>query len=109
MPTREEQDLWEEHVHEAIVHSHPHYHVTHNYNERVGGFDHLSSYHEHEHDHAEMRHSHYPHRNFDVEHSSEAHVHDHDVPVKKVTREKVARTSRASGRASKAMGEPVGS
>jgi len=33
---------WEEHDHDAIVHSHTHYHVTHNFRELTGGFEHLS-------------------------------------------------------------------
>jgi hypothetical protein len=28
---------WEEHEHEALVHSHVHYHVTHNFRELTGG------------------------------------------------------------------------
>ena len=42
----------EEHEHGKLVHTHAHHHVTHNHNEHTGGFDHLSSFHEHEHDHA---------------------------------------------------------
>ena len=72
---------WEEHTHEPVVHSHPHYHVTHNRNEMTGGFDHLSSQHEHEHDHAGLTHAHWPHENFEHEHLGEAHVHDHAEPV----------------------------
>lgn len=82
------QSTWEEHHHDAMVHSHPHYHVTHNYNEERGGFDHLSSRHEHEHDHGEITHSHYPHEDFDKEHAGEAHIHDHDRPVKKTAARK---------------------
>ena len=76
------QDNWEEHDHDAVVHSHRHFHITHNYREMTGGFEHLSSEHEHEHDHAGMSHTHYPHQDFDSEHAGEAHVHDHAVPVK---------------------------
>jgi hypothetical protein len=82
MGSHEETSRWEEHTHERTVHSHPHYHVTHNYNKTTGGFDHLTAEHEHEHDHAEIRHTHFPHENFDKEHAGEAHVHDHEVPVK---------------------------
>lgn len=86
--SHEETSRWEEHAHERLVHSHRHYHVTHNYNNTVGGFDHLSSEHEHEHDHAELRHSHFPHENFEREHEGEAHVHDHEAPVRPPVRPK---------------------
>ena len=80
MPDNEEP--WQDHDHEELVHSHRHYHVTHNYRDMTGGFEHLSSAHEHEHDHAAVNPSHYPHEDFDSEHAGEAHVHDHSVPVK---------------------------
>jgi hypothetical protein len=72
---------WEPHDHEAVVHTHRHYHITHNFREMTGGFEHLSSAHEHEHDHAATSHSHHPHEDFDSEHAGEAHVHDHSEPV----------------------------
>ncbi len=75
-------EQWEEHSHEAVVHRHGHYHVTHNFREMTGGFEHLSSYHEHEHDHAAVTHRHFPHENFDHEHAGEAHVHDHAASVR---------------------------
>ena len=75
------ENSWESHEHEALVHRHRHYHVTHNYREMTGGFEHLSSEHEHEHDHAAVSHSHYPHADFEAEHLDEAHVHDHTSPV----------------------------
>jgi hypothetical protein len=31
---------WEEHDHEGLVHTHRHFHVTHNHNEMTGGFEH---------------------------------------------------------------------
>lgn len=73
---------WQEHSHEATVHRHGHYHVTHNHREMTGGFEHLSSYHEHEHDHPAISHSHYPHEDFEREHEGEAHVHDHAEAVR---------------------------
>jgi hypothetical protein len=82
MADHEEQNRWESHAHEALVHAHDHYHVTHNFNARVGGFDHLSSEHEHDHDHAETKHSHYPHQDFEHEHRYEAHDHDHGEAVR---------------------------
>ena len=75
------ENSWEPHDHEALVHTHRHYHVTHNFREMTGGFEHLSSSHEHEHDHAATSHSHHPHEDFDSEHAGEAHVHDHAEPV----------------------------
>jgi hypothetical protein len=75
------ENNWEPHDHEAVVHAHRHYHVTHNFREMTGGFEHLSSAHEHEHNHAATSHSHHPHENFDSEHAGEAHVHDHPEPV----------------------------
>ncbi|MEA2685510.1 MAG: hypothetical protein QOE93_705 [Actinomycetota bacterium] len=73
---------WEEHDHDAVVHSHVHYHVTHNFREMTGGFEHLSSEHEHEHDHAAINHKHFPHQDFESEHGGEAHVHDHVRPAR---------------------------
>lgn len=75
------EDQWQEHSHESMTHSHRHYHVTHNWSQRVGGFEHLSAAHEHEHDHAALTHSHYPHRDVAAEHEHEAHIHDHVEPV----------------------------
>jgi hypothetical protein len=75
------ENNWEPHDHAAVAHTHRHYHVTHNLREMTGGFEHLSSAHEHEHDHAAMSHSHFPHEDFDSEHAGEAHVHDHAAPV----------------------------
>jgi hypothetical protein len=76
-------DGWEEHDHEELVHSHEHFHVTHNHTGRTGGFEHLSSSHAHEHDHLGLRHSHLPHQDFDREHIGEAHVHDHAAPARR--------------------------
>lgn len=81
MPDNEPQSQWETHSHDAVVHSHRHYHVTHNHNQMTGGFDHLMSEHEHRHDHAEVTHNHWPHKDFENEHLGEAHIHDHDKPV----------------------------
>jgi hypothetical protein len=73
---------FEEHHHDAMVHDHEHWHVTHNYRPMSGGFEHLSWKHSHEHDHAAMTHAHWPHEDFDAEHAGEAHDHDHGEPVK---------------------------
>lgn len=72
---------WAPHDHEAVVHAHRHYHVTHNYRDMTGGFEHLTAAHEHAHDHAAVSHAHHPHEDFDAEHAGEAHVHDHTEPV----------------------------
>ena len=71
------QASWPEHQHEAVGHQHPHYHLTHNFIERVGGFEHLGYQHTHEHAHAAESHSHYPHEDFATEHLGEAHEHEH--------------------------------
>jgi hypothetical protein len=69
------------HEHDALVHDHQHWHVTHNWDEAKQTFEHLAARHAHVHDHASMTHAHVPHRDFDSEHASEAHLHDHDEPV----------------------------
>jgi hypothetical protein len=71
---------WKEHEHEGLVHNHQHFHVTHNYSEMTGGFEHLGSSHAHEHDHPPVRHAHAPHLNVEKEHAGEVHIHDHDNP-----------------------------
>ena len=71
------EEQFEAHEHPAVLHNHGHYHVTHNFREMTGGFEHHSSYHDHDHDHASVAHAHYPHEDFDREHEGEAHVHDH--------------------------------
>lgn len=98
---------WEPHDHEALVHVHRHYHVTHNFREMTGGFEHLSSTHEHEHDHAAVSHSHHPHEDFDSEHLGEAHVHDHSAPANGGTGSAPAKARKAPAKkASKAASTP---
>ena len=72
---------FDQHTHEAMVHQHEHWHVTHNWSETAGTFEHLAARHSHEHDHASLTRAHVPHVDFDAEHAGEAHVHDHDQPV----------------------------
>ncbi|HXV92771.1 MAG TPA: hypothetical protein VD813_05695 [Pseudonocardia sp.] len=72
---------WDEHTHEATVHDHEHWHVTHHWKDGEQTFEHLASRHSHEHDHASITHAHAPHEDVDHEHAGEAHVHDHDTPV----------------------------
>lgn len=71
----------QEHVHEAVTHAHEHYHLTHNFLEHTGVFEHLGFRHHHEHAHAADRHAHYPHENFESEHATEAHDHPHGAQV----------------------------
>jgi hypothetical protein len=71
----------EQHTHDAVVHDHDHWHVTHNWSETARTFEHLASRHSHEHDHAALEHAHAPHADVEREHAGEAHVHDHDDPV----------------------------
>lgn len=74
-------DEWNKHEHEALVHSHGHYHVTHNHLEATGGVRAPELPPQARADHAAVRHRHYPHQDFDSEHQGEAHVHDHDAAV----------------------------
>lgn len=85
----------EHHEHDALVHAHPHFHVTHNFNRLTGGFDHLFAEHEHEHDHTAIAHAHLPHQDFDDEHRGEAHIHDHGAPTQSV---KKAAGKKATGK-----------
>ncbi len=73
----EVQPQWSEHAHDSVTHDHKHYHVTHNYFERAGAFEHLGYEHSHSHEHASEAHAHYPHRDFEAEHAGEAHEHPH--------------------------------
>ncbi|HVM20875.1 MAG TPA: hypothetical protein VM307_13020 [Egibacteraceae bacterium] len=72
---------FESHTHDAVVHSHEHWHVTHNFNAQAQTFVHLASQHTHEHDHAALEHAHFPHQDFESEHRGEAHDHYHADPV----------------------------
>jgi hypothetical protein len=96
MSTLEERDEWKQHDHKEMVHKHGHFHVTHSYNHRAGGFDHLSAQHEHEHDHAHTTHAHYPHQDIEHEHEIEVHDHDHGEPVRK--REPARSTTKQTAR-----------
>jgi hypothetical protein len=71
----------ESHEHDALVHDHEHWHVTHNWDESAQDFEHLAARHAHTHDHASVTHSHVPHEDVESEHLGEAHIHDHDEPV----------------------------
>ena len=86
---------WQDHDHEAMVHKHRHYHVTHNFSEVAGTFQHLTSEHDHDHDHAAISHSHYPHENFEHEHEGEAHIHDHEEVVRPATARKASGSRKA--------------
>ncbi|GEL18183.1 hypothetical protein [Pseudonocardia asaccharolytica] len=39
-----------EHIHDAMVHDHEHWHVTHDWSETAGTFEHLAVRHNHDHD-----------------------------------------------------------
>ena len=68
------------HQHEAIVHEHKDFHVTH-YLHKGENWGHLLSTHEHEHNQPGVEHVHTPHRDELSEHRREAHVHDHARPA----------------------------
>lgn len=89
-----------EHTHQAVTHAHEHYHVTHNFFEHTGVFEHLGFRHQHEHAHATDRHSHHPHENYESEHATEAHDHLH--PVAPVGRAREAKRPTAAKRAAAA-------
>lgn len=73
---------FEPHSHDALVHTHRHFHVTHNWSPNAQTFEHLTWAHEHEHDHPAITHEHFPHEDVAREHLSEAHDHDHSMPVR---------------------------
>jgi hypothetical protein len=73
----------QEHVHDPVVHSHDHYHVTHHHTGGpLGEFDHRAHYHDHEHNHALLVHGHEHEAGKEqTDHAKEAHVHDHEAPT----------------------------
>lgn len=77
--------LAQEHQHDAIVHTHDHYHVSHVHRsdaEPGAEFEHRAHYHVHEHDHAPYVHGHaYPVSEEGIEHAKIAHDHDHKTPA----------------------------
>ena len=73
------QNDW--HAHEAMVHDHEHWHVTHNWSDTAGTFEHLASRHSHQHSHAPLEHTHVAHADVAREHAGEAHIHDHEDPA----------------------------
>jgi hypothetical protein len=86
----------EEHTHDGVSHDHAHYHVTHNFFERAGAFEHLGYRHGHPHDHRAERHAHYPHQDFDAEHVGEAHEHAHSAaPVRRAAAKRAAPVKKA--------------
>ena len=73
------------HTHQAFMHAHDHYHVTHHHKGGMMGDDweHRTSWHTHEHNHSETMHSHdYDADEEDQLHGKEAHIHDHAAPAK---------------------------
>ena len=77
--------LEQEHHHDALVHTHDHYHVTHVHRSDAAPgqeFEHRAQYHVHEHNHAEYVHGHaYPEAAEGFEHAKIGHVHDHGAPA----------------------------
>ena len=72
------------HLHEAVVQSHEHYHISHHHRDNMvlGEWSHRASSHSHLHNHTALEHSH----DYDIddetrEHEHEAHVHDHESPA----------------------------
>lgn len=72
-----------EHSHDAVVHTHDHYHVTHHHTGGLlGEFEHRTRYHLHEHNHAPLVHAHQSSREDErADHDSTAHTHDHEAPT----------------------------
>jgi hypothetical protein len=76
----EELEARASHHHEAAVHDHKHFHVTH-YLHKGENWAHLLSTHVHEHNHPELEHVHIPHEDVEKEHKREGHIHDHARPA----------------------------
>lgn len=72
-----------EHRHEAMVHTHDHYHVSHHHGGGLlGSWEHRTFWHTHEHNHNAMMHSHdYSEQDERDQHGKEAHIHDHSAPA----------------------------
>ena len=72
-----------EHMHESVVHTHDHYHVSHHHS---GGllseWEHKTFWHTHAHNHNQITHGHdYGMDEEEQQHGKQAHVHDHSAPV----------------------------
>ena len=80
MDTFDELETKASHRHEAMVHDHKHFHVTH-YLHRGENWGHLLSTHVHEHNHPELDHVHIPHEDVEKEHRREGNIHDHARPA----------------------------
>src|SRR3954454_14156344 len=77
-------DVGNQHPHEAVVHMHDHYQVSHHHSGGVlGEFEHRTAYHEHEHNHAPLVHAHGNRSETEEreDHDGTAHTHDHDAPT----------------------------
>src|SRR5438552_16285691 len=77
-------DTGSQHSHDAVVHVHDHYHVTHHHSDGVlGEFEHRTHYHEHEHNHAPLVHAHANRSEMEEreDHDGTAHTHDHAAPT----------------------------
>jgi hypothetical protein len=73
----------QEHTHDAVIHAHDHYHVSHHHTGGpLGEFEHRARYHSHEHNHASLVHAHeHDPGKEEEDHGKEAHVHDHEAPT----------------------------
>jgi hypothetical protein len=71
------------HTHEAVMHAHDHYHVSHHHmHGLMGEWEHRTYWHTHEHNHSELTHGHdYRQSDEDLGHAKEAHIHDHAAPA----------------------------
>jgi hypothetical protein len=77
-------DVANQHSHDAVVHTHDHYHVTHHHSDgALGEFEHRSHYHLHEHNHALLVHALRNRSETDeqADHDGTAHIHDHGAPA----------------------------
>ena len=67
------------HDHEAVVHDHEHFHVTH-YSRPGEDITHMEATHAHDHNHPAVSHEHEQHEDPEKEHQREGHIHDHARP-----------------------------
>lgn len=72
------RDLWPEHSHDAMGHTHDHTRMTHHSHH---GGQHMESAHDHDHSHAEMEHAPAGHKDAAGEHLHETHIHHHSHPA----------------------------
>jgi hypothetical protein len=78
----EGQGIVPAHTHDARMHEHDHYHVSHHHRGGLmGEWEHRTYWHTHDHHHRELAHSHdYSQQDEEEHHGKEAHTHDHAAP-----------------------------